>query len=46
LEVHHIQSRSSLGNDVEENLITLCDACHSKIHLRNSETPRIKRGHR
>ena len=31
---------------VEENLITLCDACHSKIHLRNSETPRIKRGHR
>jgi hypothetical protein len=33
LEVHHIRSRSSLGSDVEENLITLCGACHSEIHL-------------
>ena len=34
LEVHHVQSRSHLGEDSEENLITLCHGCHSKLHLR------------
>jgi len=28
LEVHHIQFRSQSGSDSEENLITLCEACH------------------
>ena len=32
LEVHHIQSRSRLGNDREENLITLCAGCHRRLH--------------
>jgi predicted HNH restriction endonuclease len=32
--VHHIQSRSLLGDDAERNLITLCALCHNKIHLR------------
>jgi len=32
LEVHHITPRSKLGDDVEENLITLCWECHRKIH--------------
>ena len=34
LQVHHIQSRSLLGDDAERNLITLCALCHNKIHLR------------
>jgi len=32
LEVHHKQFRSQSGNDSEENLITLCAACHEAIH--------------
>ena len=34
LQVHHMQSRSLLGDDAEENLITLCARCHQKLHLR------------
>jgi 5-methylcytosine-specific restriction endonuclease McrA len=33
LQVHHMQSRSSLGDDKEENLITLCARCHNQTHL-------------
>lgn len=32
LEVHHIIWRSRGGSDNEDNLITLCHDCHSKIH--------------
>jgi 5-methylcytosine-specific restriction endonuclease McrA len=32
LEVHHKEFRSHTGDDSEENLITLCTACHHKIH--------------
>ena len=32
LEVHHKQFRSHSGPDTEENLITLCNTCHSSIH--------------
>jgi 5-methylcytosine-specific restriction endonuclease McrA len=32
LEVHHKQFRSHSGHDSEENLITLCSACHSSVH--------------
>lgn len=32
LQVHHIQSRSHLGDDSLENLITLCSGCHATIH--------------
>lgn len=35
LEVHHIQPRSRLGDDAEQNLITLCVQCHQEIHKRN-----------
>jgi 5-methylcytosine-specific restriction endonuclease McrA len=34
LEVHHKEFRSHLGPDSEENLITLCTACHSSMHRR------------
>ena len=32
LEVHHKQFRSQGGDDSEQNLITLCAACHSLVH--------------
>jgi 5-methylcytosine-specific restriction endonuclease McrA len=34
LQVHHITRRSLLGNDEEENLITLCVSCHQAAHGR------------
>jgi hypothetical protein len=34
--VHHMVFRSQLGDDVEENLITLCCNCHQKVHGRAS----------
>ncbi|MGO9516751.1 MAG: HNH endonuclease [Candidatus Korobacteraceae bacterium] len=32
LEVHHREFRSHSGEDSEENLITLCTACHERVH--------------
>jgi 5-methylcytosine-specific restriction endonuclease McrA len=32
LNVHHQQYRSHSGEDVEQNLITLCDRCHRQVH--------------
>jgi len=32
LQVHHIKPRSSLGDDDETNLITLCASCHRNCH--------------
>jgi len=32
LEVHHRKFRSHSGSDSDENLITLCAACHSSVH--------------
>jgi len=32
LEVHHQQFRSHSGPDLEDNLITLCNSCHSAEH--------------
>lgn len=32
LEVHHIRFQSFLGDDLEENLITLCNPCHRRHH--------------
>ena len=34
LEVHHREFRSHSGADSEENLITLCAACHASVHRR------------
>jgi len=31
LTVHHIRPRSDLGNDMPNNLITLCKYCHNEI---------------
>ena len=34
LQVHHIQPRAELGDDTENNLITLCSDCHDQVHSR------------
>lgn len=36
LQVHHIEARSHLGSDSEENLITLCAVCHRLVHRNGS----------
>jgi 5-methylcytosine-specific restriction endonuclease McrA len=33
LQIHHKKFRSQLGEDSEDNLITLCSDCHEKVHL-------------
>jgi predicted HNH restriction endonuclease len=37
LQVHHLQSRAQLGADVEDNLFTVCAACHQAIHRNESK---------
>lgn len=32
LTVHHITPRGEGGTDDLDNLITLCDACHQRVH--------------
>ena len=32
LEAHHIHSREQGGKDTLPNLLTLCEACHQKVH--------------
>jgi len=34
LEIHHQEFRSQSGDDSEQNLITLCSACHATLHHR------------
>ena len=34
LEVHHMEFRSHSEADSEESLITLCTACHARVHRR------------
>jgi 5-methylcytosine-specific restriction endonuclease McrA len=38
LHVHHVKSRSSLGDDAMRNLITLCVKCHEALHRRTDFT--------
>ena len=44
LNVHHIESRKT-GGDAPNNLITLCETCHTKYHKGEIKLPiKIKRG--
>lgn len=44
LNVHHIESRKT-GGDAPNNLVTLCEYCHSQYHKGNIKLPKtIKRG--
>ncbi len=38
LEVHHKELRSQSGDDSEQNLITLCTACHAIVHREPAKT--------
>ena len=45
LEVHHITYRNIGNEDVDRDLLTLCDCCHRRVHrmmnrITNSETGR------
>jgi 5-methylcytosine-specific restriction endonuclease McrA len=35
LEVHHLKFRGRSGDDVEQNLITLCAECHAREHCKS-----------
>jgi len=41
LEVHHREFRSRSGDDSEQNLITLCCACHAIVHRNSGMGPEI-----
>ena len=41
LEVHHQELRSQSDDDSEQNLITLCNTCHSAIHADEGSDPNI-----
>lgn len=44
LNVHHIESRKT-GGDAPNNLVVLCEYCHSQYHQGNIQLPKtIKRG--
>jgi len=38
LQVHHLTKRSRLGDDVLDNLITLCAPCHDLQHRPSGST--------
>lgn len=38
IEVHHIKTRGSGGNDELSNLVSLCADCHTKAH--NGQIPK------
>ena len=50
LEVHHIVPKSKGGTDDPENLVTLCQRCHSKkhgfAHRENKRRRHTRRNHR
>jgi 5-methylcytosine-specific restriction endonuclease McrA len=35
-ELHHLVSRSALGDDVAENLVPLCGSCHQRVTMRQA----------
>ncbi len=41
LHIHHIRPRGRLGDDTEQNLITLCARCHQRFHL-HKQSPAIR----
>lgn len=34
VELHHLIPRSQLGDDVPDNIVSLCGDCHRGVHLR------------
>ncbi len=47
VEVHHIKSKGSGGQDTPENLVSLCGVCHTKVHngeIEKAELQALKEG--
>jgi 5-methylcytosine-specific restriction endonuclease McrA len=42
LQLHHLELRSQSGNDVEQNLITLCAECHEQLHRKAWRKDRLR----
>lgn len=42
LHVHHVVWRSKRGEDVPENLVTLCIGCHEKVHQEDEVDAQVK----
>jgi len=42
LHIHHLTSRAQGGTNQEDNLITLCSACHQLWHEQGRQTARLK----
>lgn len=45
IEVHHFIERSRGGLGIEENLVCLCKACHTKIHQGDTDIQNFIRGY-
>ena len=45
IEVHHFIERSRGGLGIEENLVCLCKACHTKIHQGDTDLQNFLRGY-
>jgi hypothetical protein len=42
LEVHHVIWRNQGGSDLPENLITLCQKCHQRVHKNAKKDKQVK----
>jgi HNH endonuclease len=42
LELHHIEHHADGGENVVENLVTLCNVCHDDVHRGNIKTDELK----
>ena len=42
-EVHHVKSVGSGGDDVRDNLISLCRVCHMEAHTGYINKPKLKK---
>ena len=43
VHVHHIKSRGAGGDDIPENLISLCPSCHDKAHRAKIKKEELRR---
>ncbi|MBF0226867.1 MAG: HNH endonuclease [Desulfobacterales bacterium] len=42
MHVHHVIWREHSGSDLPENLVTLCNSCHNKVHIKPKIDKKVK----